>query len=200
MKARSASAIATITACAMIMGCAQDGTMTTGALNTSTIGPQTADAPAAKADPVCLTLASQIEALKRGGVPEKVTKAAAKKYKMKPADLAKADELNKANAEFRAKCSNYPPSPTVATAAPAAPDPAAAPAAKTAAKPPVPAPKPVASAAPTSPPVANAAPTPPPAANAAPMPPPAANAAPTSPAVINEAVAQSPGEPAPAQP
>ena len=42
---------------------------------------------------------------------------------MKTADLAKADELNKANAEFQTKCSSYPPNPTVAAASPVPPAP-----------------------------------------------------------------------------
>jgi len=142
MKALSASAAA-ILATLTFAGCAQDGTLTTGALNSS-MTPQTAAGPDPKNDPVCLTLASQIDALKKDGVPEKVAKAAAKKYKMKTADLAKADELNKAHSEFQARCSAYPPSADIAAATPAE----TAPAAKTASKkPPVPAQKPVVSAA-----------------------------------------------------
>ena len=67
---------------------------------------------------LCLTLASQIEALNTEGVSDKVSKAAAKKYKLKATDLTKADELNKANTEFQGKCSSYPP--RVAAAAPTA--------------------------------------------------------------------------------
>ena len=88
-----------------------------------------------------MTLASQIDALNQEGIADKVSKAAAKKYKMKAADLAKADALNKAHAEFQTKCSSYPPSPIVAKAEPAPP-----PKATAKAKPPVPSPKPVASA------------------------------------------------------
>ena len=64
-----------------------------------------------------MTLAAQIEALNRDGTADKVSKAAAKKYKLKTEDLAKADELNKANTEFQSKCSPYPPKPVVATTA-----------------------------------------------------------------------------------
>jgi hypothetical protein len=144
MKALSASAVA-ILATLTFAGCAQDGTLTTGALDSSmtpTAGPDP------KNDPVCLTLASQIEALKKDGVPEKVSKAAAKKYKMKTADLAKADELNKAHAEFQARCSAYPPSADIAAATPAETAPATKVANK---KPPVPAQKPVTAAAAPSP-------------------------------------------------
>ena len=101
---------------------------------------------------LCLTLASQIEALNTEGVPDKVSKAAAKKYKLKSTDLTKADELNKANTEFQGKCSSYPP--RVAATAPVEPVTAtkeapAKEAEKTAAaktKPPVPAQKSVAAA------------------------------------------------------
>ena len=109
MKARSAPTAAILVAL-LAAGCAQDGTLTTGGLNTSSID----QAGAAKSDPACLTLAAQIEALNRDGTIDKVSKAAAKKYKLKTEDLAKADELNKANNEFQSKCSAYPPRPVVA--------------------------------------------------------------------------------------
>ena len=48
-----------------------------------------------------------------------MSKAAAKKYKLKSTDLTKADELNKANTEFQGKCSSYPP--RVAATAPVEP-------------------------------------------------------------------------------
>jgi hypothetical protein len=87
MKARSGP-IAAFVIALMAAGCSNDGTLTGGGLNTSSID-QTA-----KSDPACLTLA---------------------KYKLKTEDLAKADELNKANTEFQTKCSAYPPRPVVAT-------------------------------------------------------------------------------------
>jgi hypothetical protein len=144
MKAHSAISAAFAVA-VLGAGCAQDGSLSTSGFTTSSINPQqTAAAHQTKSDPVCLTLVSQIEALNRDGVTDKVAKAASKKYKMKAMDLAKADELNKANSEFQAKCSNYPPA--VTAAAPAAePEPAKKVAAAKA-KPPVPSPKPVASA------------------------------------------------------
>jgi hypothetical protein len=137
MKAHPATFTATIIIATMVAGCAPDGTLT--GLNTSSINQEAAMAQPT-ADPACVTLASQIDALNQEGVGDKVSKAAAKKYKMKSGDLTKADALNKAHAEFQTKCSSYPPSPVVAAAEPA---PAAA---KTSAKPPVPSPKPVASA------------------------------------------------------
>jgi len=147
MKARSTAASAIALIC-LLAGCAQDGTLAPSGFNTSSIDQQqNATKQASKSqDAVCLTLASQIEALNGEGVSDKVSKAAAKKYKLKSTDLAKADELNKANTEFQTKCSNFPPRPTVAAATtePAATAAALKVAAK--AKPPVPAPKPVAAA------------------------------------------------------
>ena len=151
MTARSNAILAAAIACALA-GCANDGSLST-ALNTGSVNPQAAATPASKSqEALCLTLASQIEALNTEGIPDKVSKAAAKKYKLKSTDLTKADELNKANTEFQGKCSSYPP--RVAAAAPAEPataakDAAAKDATKTAAakvKPPVPTQKSVAAA------------------------------------------------------
>jgi hypothetical protein len=76
----------------------------------------------AKVDPACTTLVSQIDSLKKEGVADKVEKAAAKKYKMSSVDMVKADQLNKANGDFQAKCSVGPkPSQTAAMMAPAVP-------------------------------------------------------------------------------
>ena len=72
---------------------------------------------AQKMDPACPSLAAQIDNLRKEGVADKIEKASAKKYKMTPADIAKADQLNKANAEFQNKCSTLPR----AAAAPVAP-------------------------------------------------------------------------------
>jgi hypothetical protein len=150
MKAHFASSAATFVIATLVAGCAPDGTLT--ALNTSSINQEpmsTAQAP--RTDPACVSLAAQIDALNQEGIADKVSKAAAKKYKMKPADLAKVDTLNKAHAEFQTKCSSYPPSPVVATA-PAEP----APKVTAKAKPPVPSPKPVASVMAPPPPTTEA--------------------------------------------
>ena len=153
MTARSNIIYAATIACALA-GCANDGSLSTG-LNTGSVNPQTAATSASKSqEALCLTLASQIEALNTEGIPDKVSKAAAKKYKLKSTDLTKADELNKANTEFQGKCSSYPP--RVAATAPVEPvaaikEASAKEATKTAAakaKPPVPAQKSVASASP----------------------------------------------------
>ena len=153
MTARSNIIYAATIACALA-GCANDGSLSTG-LNTGSVNPQAATTASKSQEALCLTLASQIEALNTEGIPDKVSKAAAKKYKLKSTDLTKADELNKANTEFQGKCSSYPP--RVAATAPSEPvtatkEAAAKEATKTAAvkaKPPVPAQKSVASAAPS---------------------------------------------------
>ena len=157
MTARS-NAIYATALCCLLAGCA-DGSLSS-AFNTGSIDPQQ-QAAAETADKskqaLCNTLVSQIDALNQEGTSDKVSKAAAKKYKLKATDLSKADELNKANTEFQAKCSSYPP--RVASTAPIEPVTAAAvttgsttaaTATKTAAKakPPVPAQKPVAAAMP----------------------------------------------------
>ncbi len=109
---RAASA-ALVLAGVTLAGCAGDGSdnlFTTGALGTQ----QTAAAPEPKVDPVCVTLVSRIEGLRKEGVADKIEKAAIKKYKMTNADLAKADQLTKANAEFQLRCSTIMPKPTTA--------------------------------------------------------------------------------------
>jgi hypothetical protein len=116
MTARSNLIYAAAMTC-MLAGCANDGSLSTG-LNTGSVNPATAQA-AKSQEALCLTLASQIEALNTEGISDKVSKAAAKKYKLKAADLTKADELNKANTEFQGKCSSYPP--RVAATAPIEP-------------------------------------------------------------------------------
>jgi len=90
----------------MLAGCAGDGgdnIFTTGALGSSFSSAEP------KVDPACVTLAARIETLRKEGIPDKIEKAAAKKYKMTQADLAKADQLTKSNAEFQQRCSTLPP-------------------------------------------------------------------------------------------
>ena len=114
----------------LLAGCAADGSnnlFTTGALGTA----ETAAASEPKVDPACVSLVSRIEGLRKEGVADKIEKAAAKKYKMTNSDLAKADQLTKANAEFQLRCSTITPRPMSAQysstppSTPAAPPPAA---------------------------------------------------------------------------
>ncbi|MDX2201387.1 MAG: hypothetical protein NW223_01430 [Hyphomicrobiaceae bacterium] len=106
-----------------LAGCASDGNngfFTTGALGTGTETTAAAAPPAPKVDPQCVALISRIETLRKEGITEKIEKAAAKKYKMTAADASKADQLNKANVEFQARCSTITPGATTAQAMPSA--------------------------------------------------------------------------------
>jgi hypothetical protein len=120
-----ATSKALVLASLMLAGCAGDnneGIFTTGALGTS----QTAAAqPEPRVDPACLTLASRIEGLRKEGVSDKIEKAAGKKYKMTQADLGKADQLTKANAEFQLRCSTVAPGSVQASSIPASRPPSA---------------------------------------------------------------------------
>lgn len=120
--------LAVITAVALLAaGCANDGTLNTSAIDNSKPGAKTA-----AIDPACQALANQIATLRSEGTPERLEKAAAGKgdtVKVKRDALAKQTELNKANADFQAKCG-----PKItgvqAAPAPAVPPPASTPAAK----------------------------------------------------------------------
>ena len=125
-----ASSKALVLASLLLAGCAADGSpnfFTTGALGTA----ETAAASEPKVDPACVSLVSRIEGLRKEGVADKIEKAATKKYKMTSADLAKADQLTKANADFQVRCSTITPRPMSAQyssappSTPAAPPPAA---------------------------------------------------------------------------
>ena len=119
-----AAALALGLASVALAGCAGDGGdsfFTTGALGTQ------AAAPEPKVDPACVSLASRIETLRKEGVADKIEKAAAKKYKMTQADLTKADQLTKANADFQFRCSTIMPR-TAATSPLPPPLPASGPA------------------------------------------------------------------------
>jgi hypothetical protein len=111
---RASSAL--VLAGVLLAGCAlegNDGIFTTGSL---TGGPQAASAE--KADPACMSLASRIETLRKDGIPDKIEKAATKRYKMTQSDLGKADQLTKANAEFQARCSTVKTAPVTADVSP----------------------------------------------------------------------------------
>jgi hypothetical protein len=102
---RASSAL--VLAGVLLAGCAEgnDGIFTTGSLTGAT---------ETKADPACVTLASRIQALRKDGIPDKIEKAAARRYRMTRADLGKADQLTKANAEFQARCSTVKTAPVTA--------------------------------------------------------------------------------------
>jgi hypothetical protein len=102
---------------ALLAGCAENSTVFGGSNLTTASVPEPP-----KTDPACISLATQIEGLKKEGIADKIAQASIKKYKMTPADLTKADQLNRTNTEFQAKCSTVKPAPVAQTAAaPAAP-------------------------------------------------------------------------------
>ena len=109
-----------------VSGCADNQSLLGNTSSNLTTAAVTPAAP--KVDPACSGLASQIDALRREGIADKVDKATQKKTKvaLTASETAKVDQLNKANFEFQSKCSNFKPAVTAA-AAPAA-TPAAVPA------------------------------------------------------------------------
>ena len=117
---KRASSQALVLASVLLAGCAMEGT--DGVFTTGSLNGQTAAANS-KADAACLALASRIESLRKDGIPDKIEKAAAKRYRLTKSDLGKADQLNKVNAEFQGQCSTVKPPPPTA-AAPAATQPA----------------------------------------------------------------------------
>ena len=104
---------------ALLAGCADNTSLFGNSSNLTTASVAPAAAP--KADPACATLATQIDGLRKEGIADKIEKAALKKYKLTTAELSKADQLNKFNADFQGKCSNYKPVMASAAAAPAMP-------------------------------------------------------------------------------
>lgn len=105
LRASSALALAGL----LLTGCANEGGnfFTTGTLGSS--DPSAVAKSEPKVDPACVALVSRIETLRKEGIADKVERAAVKKYKMTNADLAKADQLNKANSDFQARCSTIAP-------------------------------------------------------------------------------------------
>lgn len=116
--------IAAAAGTALLAGCADTSSLFGNSANLTTQSVATSGT-APKADPACAALSVQIDGLRKEGIADKVEKASQKKYKMTTAELVKADQLNKLNADFQGKCSTYKP-PQVAAVAPAAPAPAAA--------------------------------------------------------------------------
>ncbi|MEO1281829.1 MAG: hypothetical protein AAFV69_08850 [Pseudomonadota bacterium] len=118
---------ALIASTAIIAGCAADGglNLTTGSLGTVGQGAATQDVAAAPAiDPVCVELTTKIDALRKEGTPERLAKVATGKTSsatVKRSALARMTELDAANQQFQAKCSNIAavPKPVAATTTPA---------------------------------------------------------------------------------
>ena len=106
---------------ALLAGCSDTSSIFGNSANLTTASVAPASAP--KVDPACTALTTQIDSLRKEGIADKIEKASLKKYKMTTAELVKADQLNKNNADFQSKCSTYKPqmaaAPASSTAAPA---------------------------------------------------------------------------------
>jgi hypothetical protein len=120
------SATLALTACAaLLLGGCSGGL--TNPLTTQSIPATTQNNVAAvsKTDPACYSLAQRIETLRSGGLTERLEKAAAGKssnVSVKRTSLQQAAELDRANAEFQAKCSTIPrPAATQAAVSPTQP-------------------------------------------------------------------------------
>lgn len=102
----------------LLAGCSSGGGLFGNSLTTQSISTSTTTAPAIaaapKVDPACYSIAQRIETLRKDGLTERLEKAAAGKsstVSVKRTSLAQAAELDKANAEFQAKCSAFGPRP-----------------------------------------------------------------------------------------
>jgi hypothetical protein len=98
-----------VAAAALVCGCSANGGLD---LSTASISPQQA-----KADPICVSLASQINSLKADGTIDKLEQAAdgkTSKVSIKRTALQKQAELNKAYEQFQTRCG--PPAPSQAAA------------------------------------------------------------------------------------
>jgi hypothetical protein len=100
---------------------------------TASVAPPTEEAAAtprvSRVDPACVTLANQIETLRKDGTIERLEKVSAGKgdnVQVKRTAIAKQTELNKANADFQSKCGPRLPQQAAAPAATPAPAIAAA--------------------------------------------------------------------------
>jgi hypothetical protein len=114
--------ITAIAITSLMAGCASD----TAGLTTSSLAPgapQTTSSTAAKVDPTCVTLMSRIDAIRKEGVVDRVEKVAtsgkSSTVSVKRSSIAKLTELDKANAEYQAKCSTITPGASSAQVKPA---------------------------------------------------------------------------------
>ncbi len=128
-----------VLATALLLGaCASDGSG--NLFSTASVAPAAsdADAPKSRVSNECIALNNQIEGLRKEGTIGRLEKVAAGKgdnVQVKRTAIAKQAELNKANADFQAKCGPRLPASTQA-AAPAASSTTVASAATTATAPP----------------------------------------------------------------
>lgn len=139
MLAKSLRALPAAAAAVLLGACASDvgngGLFSTASVAPAT--PEVASMSKPKVDPQCVTLASQIETLRKEGTIDRLEKAAAgksDKVQVKRTAIAKQAELNKANVEFQVKCAPRIPTTNEAAAPAAAPQTVAAAPAAAAAK------------------------------------------------------------------
>lgn len=95
-----------VLAAALLAGCAGDGG--------PAIGTTASITEPAKVDPACVSLAAQIDQLSKEGTPDRLAQASSGKTATVPVKreaLAKQAQLNKANADFRTRCSTITPKP-----------------------------------------------------------------------------------------
>ena len=91
-------------------GCANNG----NGLTTASLVEQDV-AKTSKFDPACVSLTAKIDGLRKEGTMARLAKVSEGKTRstlVKRAALAKAAELDRANAEFQAKCSTFKPTTT----------------------------------------------------------------------------------------
>jgi outer membrane murein-binding lipoprotein Lpp len=112
-----------VVATALMCGCANSGFD----LSTASVTPE----KTAKTDPVCASLASEINTLKGDGTIDKLEKAAdgkGAKVSVKRTALQKQAELNKAYGQFQTRCGPPVPNQVAAQQPAQSPAPAQAPA------------------------------------------------------------------------
>lgn len=125
MTPRILKSLSVIAVAALAAGCSADGNT---ALSTASVAPEKTNV-AAKVDPACVALSSQIDTLRNEGSVDRLAKAAEGKsasVQVKRTSLAKQAELNKAYADFQTRCgpkipasqtAQVTPQPTAQTAA-----------------------------------------------------------------------------------
>jgi hypothetical protein len=105
-----------LAATSSLCACSSDGSLVGSSLTTSSVSaPQTtAETAVPRVDPACASLSARIDALRKEGAAERIEKASVGKtanVSVKRASLAQVAELDKANAEFQARCSTLGPRP-----------------------------------------------------------------------------------------
>ena len=118
---RTAVLAASVAAATVVGGCTSESA-TGGMFSTGSIAAPSVEAKSMP-DPMCVTLSSQIDTLRKEGAVERLEKAADGKssnVSVQRASLVKQAQLNKANADFITKCGPSLPKTAMNAAAPAA--------------------------------------------------------------------------------